>query len=91
LQDRLVDSFDRIARKLRISVTDRCNMRCVYCMPSGNTDWFEQDNILSYEEIIRLTTIFVSLGIEKIRVTGGEPTVRPKIESLIQALSKIME
>jgi len=58
-------------------------------MPSGNTDWFEQDNILSYEEIIRLTTIFVSLGIEKIRVTGGEPTVRPKIESLIQALSKI--
>jgi GTP 3',8-cyclase len=60
-------------------------------MPSGNTDWFEQDNILSYEEIIRLTTIFVSLGIEKIRVTGGEPTVRPKIESLIQALSKIME
>ena len=58
-------------------------------MPSNNTDWFEQDNILSYEEIIRLVTLFVGLGIEKIRVTGGEPTVRPKIESLIQALSKI--
>ena len=58
-------------------------------MPSNNTDWFEQDNILSYEEIIRLVTVFVGLGIEKIRVTGGEPTVRPKIESLIQALSKI--
>jgi GTP 3',8-cyclase len=85
----LVDGFGRIARKLRISVTDRCNMRCVYCMPSNNTDWFKQDDILSYEEIIRLVTVFVGLGIEKIRVTGGEPTVRPKIESLIQALSKI--
>jgi GTP 3',8-cyclase len=89
LQDQLVDGFGRIARKLRISVTDRCNMRCVYCMPSNNTDWFKQDDILSYEEIIRLVTVFVGLGIEKIRVTGGEPTVRPKIESLIQALSKI--
>ena len=89
LQTQPVDSFGRIARKLRISVTDRCNMRCVYCMPYNNTDWFEQDNILSYEEIIRLTTIFARLGIEKIRVTGGEPTVRPNIESLIEALSKI--
>jgi GTP 3',8-cyclase len=85
----LVDGFGRIARKLRISVTDRCNMRCVYCMPSNNTDWFEQDDILSYEEIIQLTKVFVGLGVEKIRVTGGEPTVRPKIESLIQALAKI--
>ncbi|HKG89182.1 MAG TPA: radical SAM protein, partial [Nitrososphaeraceae archaeon] len=89
MQDQLVDGFGRIARKLRVSVTDRCNMRCVYCMPSNNTDWFKQDDILSYEEIIRLVTVFVGLGIEKIRVTGGEPTVRPKIESLIQALSKI--
>jgi cyclic pyranopterin phosphate synthase len=89
LQNQLVDGFGRIARKLRISVTDRCNMRCVYCMPFNNTEWFEQDNILSYEEIIRLTTIFTGLGIEKIRVTGGEPTVRPKIEDLINALSKL--
>jgi cyclic pyranopterin phosphate synthase len=64
-------------------------MRCVYCMPSNNTDWFEQDDILSYEEIIQLTKVFVGLGVEKIRMTGGEPTVRPKIESLIQALAKI--
>ena len=89
LQNQLIDGFDRVARKLRISVTDRCNMHCVYCMPSNNTDWFEQTNILGYEEIIRLTKIFSSLGVEKIRVTGGEPTVRPKIESLIQALSMI--
>lgn len=89
MQNQLVDGFGRVAKKLRISVTDRCNMRCVYCMPFNNTDWFEQDNILSYEEIIQLTTIFVGLGVEKIRVTGGEPTVRPKIESLIRALSDI--
>jgi GTP 3',8-cyclase len=58
-------------------------------MPYNNTKWFEQTDVLSYEEIIRLTTIFVNLGIEKIRVTGGEPTVRDKIESLIDALSRI--
>ena len=89
MQNELVDGFGRIARKLRISVTDRCNMRCKYCMPSNNTKWFEQTDVLSYEEIVRLTTIFVHLGIEKIRVTGGEPTVRDKIESLIGALSRI--
>lgn len=89
MQNQLVDGYVRVARKLRISVTDRCNMRCVYCMPFNNTDWFEQDNILSYEEITRLTTLFVSLGVEKIRVTGGEPTIRPNIETLIGALSKI--
>jgi cyclic pyranopterin phosphate synthase len=56
---------------------------------NNNTEWFVDDNILSYDEIVKLTNIFVSLGIEKIRVTGGEPTIRPKIESLISALSKI--
>ena len=85
----LSDSFGRVARKLRISVTDRCNMRCVYCMPLNNVEWFEKDNILSYEEITRLAAIFVSLGVEKIRVTGGEPTIRPHIANLIQALSRL--
>jgi GTP 3',8-cyclase len=61
----------------------------MYCMPYNNTEWFEDDNVLSYEEIVKLTNIFVSLGIEKIRVTGGEPTIRPKIEGLIGALSEI--
>lgn len=84
-----MDSFGRIARKLRISVTDRCNMRCIYCMPYGNTEWFENGNLLSYEEIVKLSSIFVDLGVRKIRLTGGEPTIRPKIESLISALSKI--
>ncbi|MGA9171413.1 MAG: GTP 3',8-cyclase MoaA [Nitrososphaeraceae archaeon] len=85
----MIDGFGRVARKLRISITDRCNMRCVYCMPRNNTEWFEEDNVLSYDEILRLTTVFASLGIKKIRVTGGEPTVRPKIENLISSLSKV--
>ncbi len=89
MQHQLVDGFGRVARKLRISVTDRCNMRCVYCMPANNTEWFEQDNVLTYEEIIRLAKIFVNLGVEKIRVTGGEPTVRRDIEKLIGMLSGI--
>jgi cyclic pyranopterin phosphate synthase len=85
----MIDGFGRVARKLRISITDRCNMRCVYCMPHNNTEWFEDENVLSYDEILRLTTIFAGLGIKKIRVTGGEPTVRPKIENLISSLSNV--
>ena len=85
----LIDNFGRIAKKLRISVTDRCNMQCIYCMPKNNTDWFEQGNILSYEEILRIVTILVDIGIERIRITGGEPLVRPKLTSLIKALSHV--
>jgi GTP 3',8-cyclase len=85
----LSDGFGRVARKLRISVTDRCNLRCVYCMPSDNLKWVEKDSILSYEEITRLAAIFASLGTDKIRVTGGEPTVRPHITNLIESISKI--
>ncbi|HET7149620.1 MAG TPA: GTP 3',8-cyclase MoaA [Candidatus Nitrosopolaris sp.] len=91
LQSKLVDSFGRIGRKLRISITDRCNMRCIYCMPNGNTEWFDQYKILSYHEIVKLVTILAKLGIEKVRVTGGEPLVRPKVEDLIKPLSNIDE
>lgn len=89
MQNQLIDGFGRIARRLRVSVTDRCNMRCRYCMPSNNADWLEQQDVLSYEEIIRLAKIFGSLGIEKIRVTGGEPTLRQGIEKLIVKLAKV--
>jgi GTP 3',8-cyclase len=83
------DNFGRIAKKLRISITDRCNMGCVYCMPHNNTSWFEQENILSYEQIVSIVTIFAKFGVEKIKITGGEPTVRPKIEDLVKSLSNI--
>ncbi|MGN6348105.1 MAG: GTP 3',8-cyclase MoaA [Candidatus Nitrosocosmicus sp.] len=83
------DSYGRIAKKLRISVTDRCNMRCVYCMPDKNNIWIEKDNILDFDQITHLVNIFASLGIEKIKITGGEPTVRPKLENLVKSLSHI--
>ncbi|WP_148685971.1 GTP 3',8-cyclase MoaA [Candidatus Nitrosocosmicus hydrocola] len=85
----LSDSFGRIAKKLRISVTDRCNMRCVYCMPHNNTSWLNQKNILAFDQITSLARIFASLGIEKIKITGGEPLVRDNIRSLISSLSSI--
>jgi GTP 3',8-cyclase len=85
----LMDSFGRIARKLRISLTDRCNMQCKYCMPQGNVHWFKEEDVLTYDEIIRLVTILAELGIEKIRLTGGEPLLRPKLEDLIISLKRI--
>ena len=88
-QNKLIDGFARNAIKLRISITDRCNMRCVYCMPTNNNEWFGQNDILAYDEIVRLASILARLGIEKIRITGGEPLVRPKLEDLIRKLSNL--
>jgi GTP 3',8-cyclase len=85
----LLDSFGRVARKLRISLTDRCNMRCKYCMPQGNVKWFKNEDILTYEEIFRLVVILTDLGIEKIRLTGGEPLLRPMLEDLVASLRRI--
>lgn len=89
VKNALVDNFGRIARKLRISVTDRCNMRCVYCMPRGKVGWYNETIILSYPEITRLVSILADLGIQRIRLTGGEPLTRPNLENLIVALAKI--
>jgi GTP 3',8-cyclase len=88
MKSKLIDNYGRIAKKLRISVTDRCNMRCGYCMPKKNTKWFDSTEVLSFEEIIRLSSILANLGIEKIRITGGEPLVRPSIENLIKSIAK---
>jgi cyclic pyranopterin phosphate synthase len=88
-QSTLLDSFGRVARKLRISLTDRCNMRCRYCMPQGNVKWFKNEDILTYDEIIRLVAILTDLGIEKIRLTGGEPLLRPALEDLVASLRRI--
>ena len=89
MKSKLIDNYGRIAKKLRVSVTDRCNMRCGYCMPTNNTKWFDSTEVLSFEEIIRLSSIFANLGVEKIRITGGEPLVRPLIENLIKSIAKI--
>jgi|SRR5579872_664294 len=84
----LVDSFGRTVRDLRISVTDRCNFRCVYCMPAEGLAFAPRSEILTYEEIERLARLFVgSLGVESIRLTGGEPTVRADLTTLVRMLA----
>jgi cyclic pyranopterin phosphate synthase len=85
----LKDSYGRAIRDLRISITDRCNFRCFYCMPKEAMEWQPKTEILTYEEIVYLTEIFVNLGITKLRVTGGEPMVRRDVESLIRQLAGI--
>lgn len=87
--NRLLDPYGRAHTYLRISVTDRCNLRCSYCMAEEEITWRRRDEILSYEEIIRTARIAVGLGIEKIRVTGGEPLVRADIERLLNDLRAI--
>lgn len=86
VQGPLIDSFGRIVKKIRISVTDKCNFRCVFCMPN-NPEWLPNDDILSFDEICRVVSVMVKLGVEKVRITGGEPLIRPKIEDLIRKLS----
>jgi GTP 3',8-cyclase len=84
---RLIDSYGRAIRDLRISVTDRCNFRCVYCMPEEGMQWLARDTILSLEEIERLARVAVSLGVDEIRLTGGEPTLRPGLTDLVRQLA----
>jgi cyclic pyranopterin phosphate synthase len=89
----IVDKFNRSLRDLRISVTDRCNFRCTYCMPAEiygeRYEFLPKDSLLTFEEITRLTRIMVKLGVTKVRLTGGEPLVRNEIEKLVALLSNI--
>ena len=85
----LVDGFGRTATDLRVSVTDRCNFRCRYCMPAEGLAWMPKEAILSYEEITRLVSILVSSGVRSIKVTGGEPLVRRDVTVLVRMLRDI--
>ena len=81
----LVDTFGRVADDLRVSVTDRCNFRCTYCMPAEGLAWLPKHEILTFEELTRLLGLFVHrLGIRSVKVTGGEPTVRADLPTLIR-------
>ena len=82
----LRDTYNRGLNDLRISVTDRCNLRCSYCMPLEAYDWIEPREVLRYEEILRLVKLFIDAGVEKIRLTGGEPLLRKDLERLIEKL-----
>ncbi|MGI9054457.1 MAG: GTP 3',8-cyclase MoaA [Pyrinomonadaceae bacterium] len=85
----LTDSYGRQIKDLRISLTDRCNFRCFYCLPNGEPPLARKDTILTFEEIEKISEIFVSLGIEKLRLTGGEPMLRRNIEVLIGKLARL--
>ena len=80
---RLVDAFGRTATDLRISVTDRCNFRCRYCMPPQGLPWMPKDEILSYEEIERLARVLGESGVASIKITGGEPLVPRDVATLV--------
>src|SRR5436305_13041693 len=85
----LVDSYGRRIKSMRISITDKCNFRCTYCMPAEGLPWLKKAEILSYEEIERIARVAVSIGIEQIRLTGGEPLVRRDVTELIRQLHKL--
>ena len=86
----LVDGFGRVHRDLRISVTDRCNFRCTYCMPAEGLDWMAREDLLTYEELTRVARVCVErFGFDGIRLTGGEPTVRANLPVLIEQLSEL--
>src|SRR5258708_30665368 len=85
----LVDSYGRRIKSMRISITDKCNFRCTYCMPAEGLPWLKKAEILSYEEIERISRVAVSMGIEQIRLTGGEPLVRRDVPDLLRQLRKI--
>ena len=87
----LIDPFGRAVRDLRISVTDRCNFRCTYCMPEEGLKWLPRADVLSYEEIRRIAKVCVErFGVDGIRLTGGEPTVRAHLSTLIEKLAELV-
>ncbi len=92
-KNRTIDTLGRVVRDLRISVTDRCNFRCPYCMPAEifgeRYEFLKREEILAFEEIVRLTRLFTEFGVRKVRITGGEPLVRSDVTHLIEELAAI--
>lgn len=83
----ITDVFERPLRNLRLSVTDRCNLRCQYCMPEEEYAWLPREDLLTFEEIARLVDLFTDLGVEKVRLTGGEPLLRRDLSTLVRMLA----
>ena len=84
--ERPVDRLNRPLHDLRISVTDRCNFRCQYCMPAEGLPWLKRDALLTYEEMARLVRVLAEMGVADVRLTGGEPLVRKGVMELVRAL-----
>src|SRR5580765_8070918 len=85
----LRDSWGREIKSLRVSVTDKCNFRCRYCMPAEGLEWLERDELLTFEEIARLTRVLAAMGVDEVRLTGGEPLVRRDLPVLVEQLHAI--
>src|SRR5438105_2601307 len=89
MTDTLRDTLARPLASLRLSVTDRCNLRCRYCMPEDEYVWLPRDSILTFEELNRLTGVFAQLGARKVRLTGGEPLLRQDLPDLVSMLATL--
>src|SRR3954467_342335 len=87
--DRLIDGWGREIRSLRVSVTDKCNFRCRYCMPAEGLEWLPRHEVLSFEEIARLVSVLASMGGDEVRLTGGEPLVRRDLPVLVELIGAI--
>src|SRR5437764_5939497 len=85
----LIDGHGRQIGDLRVSVTDRCNFRCQYCMPAEGLPWLDRDEVLRFEEIARIIGVFAAMGVGEVRLTGGEPLVRRQFPSLVAMLKQI--
>jgi cyclic pyranopterin phosphate synthase len=83
----MLDAFNRPLRNLRLSVTDRCNLRCMYCMPEAEYVWLPREDLLHFEEISTLVDVFISLGVDRVRLTGGEPLLRRDLPTLVRMLA----
>ena len=87
----MIDQFGRRVEYLRVSVTDKCNLRCVYCMPLEGLEWLKRQDLLSYEEIEQIVRVMAGMGLRRVRITGGEPLIRRDLPDLVQLLSAIPE
>src|SRR5271166_1638162 len=85
----LIDGFSRPITYLRVSVTDKCNLRCIYCMPEGGLPWLRREEILRYEEIAEIVRAAAAVGVRTVRLTGGEPLVRRDVHRLVSAISAV--
>ena len=86
---RLLDRFGRVGRDLRVSVTDRCNLRCTYCMPAEGLPWLPKPEMLTDEELLRLIAILVGLGVDTVRLTGGEPLLRRSLVDVVAGIAAL--
>ncbi len=90
-QGPLADRFGRVATDLRISITDKCNLRCTYCMPAEGMDWLSKSSLMTTDEIVRLTRIAAEeFGVKELRLTGGEPLIRPDLEDIVAAVTEAL-